>query len=338
MRIPAVLICFGCLALPAQTPARLPDIGYDASAPLSLEEGPIREFRDCRLLDISFAGPRGGRVTAYAVVPKGLTHPAGIVWQHWGQGDRSSFLPEALTLGNLGAASILLNAPWLLPHFRSAQTPQQQLAQWLEAAVNIRRAADVLATRYGVPSRQMAYVGHSYGATLGGVIAAGDRRFRFLVLMGGFASLSDATLHPAGSGVPPGAKTRKLAAALSVIDAERYIGSAPPAAVFLQFARYDRYITVEQAERYAAAAREPKLVRWYDCGHEFNDRGSMGEREEWLTRALQLSGASHVARAAPAVDDYQLYRAANCIWRGVPSCVVSLPKLEDDNVLPHPVP
>lgn len=298
MRSPVTLIFLGCLLLSAQSPARLPDIGYDAAAPLALEEKPVKDFRDCRLLDISFAGPRGGRVTAYAVIPKGLMHPAGIVWQHWGQGDRSSFLPEALALGKLGAASILLNAPWLLPNSRPTQTPQQELAQWLAAAVNIRRAADVLATRYGVPTGQLAYVGHSYGATLGGVIAAGERRFRYLVLMGGFASLGDATLHPAGSGKPPDTKTRRLAAALSVIDAERYIGSAPPAAVFLQFARYDRYITTEQAERYAAAAREPKLVRWYDCGHEFNDGESAREREEWLTKALRLSGASHVARAA----------------------------------------
>ncbi len=251
------------------------------------------------LLDISFASPRGGRVTAYAVIPKGLMHPAGIVWQHWGQGDRSSFLPEALTLGQKGAASILLNAPWLRPHARPARTPQQELAEWLQSVVDIRRAADVLTAHYGVPAGRLAYVGHSYGATLGGLVAAADRRFRFLVLMGGFASLSDATLHPLGSSAAPSPAMRRMAAALSVIDAERYIGSAPPAAVFLQFAHFDRFINPEQADRYARAAREPKLVRWYDCGHEFNDGDSGREREEWLSKLLQLSGASHMARAAP---------------------------------------
>ena len=281
----------------AQTAAPLPDISYDASAPLALEEKPVKELRDCRLLDISFASPRGGRVTAYAVIPKGLMHPAGIVWQHWGQGDRSSFLPEALALGQKGAASILLNAPWLRPHARPARTPQQELAEWLQTVVDIRRAADVLIGHYGVPVARLAYVGHSYGATLGGLVAAGERRFHFLVLMGGFASLSDGTRHPLGSTSPPTPATRRMADALAVIDAERYIGSAPPAAVFLQFARFDRFVSAEQAERYTRAAREPKLVRWYDCGHEFNDGDSGRDREEWLSKLLQLSGASHMARA-----------------------------------------
>jgi pimeloyl-ACP methyl ester carboxylesterase len=172
------------------------------------------------------------------------------------------------------------------------------LDQWLQSAVDIRRAADLLSSHYGVPAGRLAYVGHSYGATLGGVIAAGERRFRFLVLMGGFASIRDAVLHPLGSGSSqPDTKTRKIAEALSVIDAERYIGTAPPASVFLQFARYDRFVTAEQADRYAAAAKEPKLVRWYECGHEFNDGDSTREREDWLSAGLQLSGASHVARA-----------------------------------------
>jgi hypothetical protein len=36
--------------------------------------------------------------------------------------------------------------------------------------------------------------------------------------------------------------------------------------------------------------------------------------------------------------NYHESRKANCIWRGVPSCVVSLPKLEDARMFPHPVP
>jgi hypothetical protein len=75
----------------------------------------------------------------------------------------------------------------------------------------------------------------------------------------------------------------------SAMDAERFIGQAAPAALFLQFARYDRFITEEQANRYAKAASTPKLVRWYECGHEFNDAQSTADRENWLARQLSLS-------------------------------------------------
>jgi dienelactone hydrolase len=282
--LPAAILAL-CPLLPGQTP-KPPDISYDPQAPLSLQQSPVKDFGFARLLDISYASPRGGRVTAYAVIPSAVARPAGIVWQHWGQGDRSSMLPEALAMARRGAASILINFPGNRPNPTQPKTPEDGLALWLQDAVDIRRAADVLVQNYGVGAARLAYVGHSYGATVGGVLAVGERRFRALVLMGGFGSLSDSILHPKlGS---PGDK--QLADVYAAIDAERWIGQAAPAALLLQFARYDRFVPEEQANRYANAASAPKLVRWYECGHEFNDAQSTADREDWLAQQLSLTG------------------------------------------------
>jgi len=270
------------LALAAQNPS-LPEISYDLKAPLKLEESAVKDYGFGKLFDISYDSPRGGRVTAYAVVPPGA-HRAGIVWQHWGQGDRSSMLPEAFNLARRGAVSVLINAPWMRPGAAQPKTDEENLASWLQDVVDLRRAADILVDHYGVAATRLGYVGHSYGATMGGLVAAGERRFRALVLMGGFDSLSDAIRHPK-SGAPGDAHAAQV---MSVIDADRYIGHAAPSAVFLQFARYDRFITDEQANRYAAAASEPKLVKWYECGHEFNDAQSAADRENWLAEQLGL--------------------------------------------------
>jgi dienelactone hydrolase len=284
--IRASIASFLALATPlfAQAPG-LPDISYDRQSPLELQQSPVKDFGYARLLDISYASPRGGRVTAYAVIPSAAAHPAGIVWQHWGQGDRSSMVPEALSMARRGAASILINSPANRPHPPQAKTPEESLALWLQDAVDIRRAADALVQNYGVAAARLAYVGHSYGATLGGVIAVGERRFRALVLMGGYASISDSILHPKDGS--PG--NQHFAEVFSAIDAERLIGKAAPAALYLQFARYDRYVTEEQANRYAKAASTPKQVRWYDCGHEFNDAQSAADREDWLAQQLSLA-------------------------------------------------
>jgi predicted esterase len=281
---PALLLA-SCSVLFGQA-LKFPDISYDPHAPLVLQQSPVKDFGYAKLLDISYASPRGGRVNAYAVIPSAVAHPAGIVWQHWGQGDRSSMIPEALSMARRGAASILINSPQNRPNPPQAKTPEEGFALWLQDAVDIRRAADALVESYGVPVTQLAYVGHSYGATLGGVVAVGERRFRALVLMGGFASISESIVHPkTGS---PG--DQHLAEVYSAIDAEKFIGQAAPAALFLQFARYDRFITEEQANRYAKAASTPKQVRWYDCGHEFNDAQSTADREDWLAQQLSLAG------------------------------------------------
>jgi dienelactone hydrolase len=265
--------------------SKLPDIAYDSRAPLALQQSPVKSFGYARLLDISYDSPRGGRVNAYAVIPSATPHPAGIVWQHWGQGDRSSMLPEALAMARRGAASLLINSPTNRPNPPQPKTPEEGFALWLQDAVDIRRAADALVQHCGVLATRLAYVGHSYGATLGGVVAVGERRFRALVLMGGYASISDSILFPKDGS--PG--DQHLAEIFSAIDAERFIGRAAPAAVFLQFARYDRFITEEQANRYAKAASTPKLVRWYECGHEFNDAQSSADRQDWLARQLTLA-------------------------------------------------
>jgi pimeloyl-ACP methyl ester carboxylesterase len=195
-------------------------------------------------------------------------------------------LPEAIQLARRGAASILINSPTNRPDPPRPKTAEEGFALWLQDVVDIRRAADALVQNYGVPVTRLAYVGHSYGTTLGGVVAVGERRFRALVLMGGYASIGDSMLHPKDGS--PGDK--HLGELFSAIDAERFIGHATPAALLLQFARYDRFVTEEQANRYARAASTPKLVRWYDCGHEFNDAQSAADREDWLAQQLSLAG------------------------------------------------
>jgi len=273
-----IILAAMAATLYAQT-VSLPDVSYDPQQPLEFQQQLVKDVGGARLYDISFASPRGGRVTAYAVVPSRVEHPAGIVWQHWGQGDRSTMLPDAFAMAKRGAASILVNWPMNRPDPPRPTTPQESVAVWLQGAVDIRRAADVLVEQYGVPPTRLAYVGHSTGATIGGVIAVAERRFRALVLMGGYASIS-ATFPQSN---------RPAAEAFAAIDADRFLGRAAPAALLLQFARYDRFVTEEQSNRYAKSASEPKTVRWYDCGHEFNDAQSATDRQDWLARELGLT-------------------------------------------------
>lgn len=276
MRLAALLAL--ALALGAQEP-KLPDISYDPKLPLAFRQSLVKDLRGAQLFDISYDSPRGGRVTAYAVVPPGVAHPAGIVWQHWGQGDRSTFLPDAIAMARRGAASILVNWPTTRSDPPKPNTAQEALAVWLQGAVDLRRAADALVEQYGVPPSRLAYVGHSTGATLGGVMAVGERRFRALVLMGGYASIS--STFPESN--------QQAGETFAAIDAERFLGRAAPAALLIQLARFDRFVTEEQANRYAKAASEPKIVKWYDCGHEFNDPQSAADRQDWLARQLSLA-------------------------------------------------
>ena len=53
----------------------------------------------------------------------------------------------------------------------------------------MRRGLDLLGARKDVDPKRIAYVGHSYNATVGGFLSGIDRRFKVFVLMAG--GLSD---------------------------------------------------------------------------------------------------------------------------------------------------
>jgi pimeloyl-ACP methyl ester carboxylesterase len=196
------------------------------------------------------------------------------------------------------------------PGAKQLKTDEENLASWLQDVVDIRRAVDALVDHYVAPTAHLGYVGHSYGATMGGLLAAGERRFRALVLMGGFASLSDAIRHPKRGE----AGDAHSAQVMSAMDAERYIGHAAPAALLFQFAQFDRFVTVEQANRYAAAASSPKQVKWYECGHEFND----AVRPAHPDPAVTTNGVLETNAAAPSAP--RLFRLSAFCRR----CIFSL--------------
>jgi hypothetical protein len=88
---------------------------YDPKQPLDYKETLLYEREGITLYYISYASPRGGRVTAYLVMPVGEGPFAGLVFGHWGPGNRTEFLPEAMLYAEAGATSLLIDYPWIRP-------------------------------------------------------------------------------------------------------------------------------------------------------------------------------------------------------------------------------
>src|SRR5512146_2359720 len=94
-------------ALWAQSPTPPQSAGqifaYNAKAPLDFQEKSVEQVHGVKVLDVSYVSPKGGRVPAFLIVPPGSGPFAGLVFVHWGQGDRSEFLAEAVMLAHAGA-------------------------------------------------------------------------------------------------------------------------------------------------------------------------------------------------------------------------------------------
>lgn len=238
--------------------------------------------------DIEYAGLDGQPVQAYLVLPPGDPGrvPA-VVYAHPAPGNRTTYLDEAVVLAARGVASLLLEAPWSresfwTPLFRDAAADREVYRQ---VVIEMRRAVDVLAARPEVDAGRIGYVGHSFGAAFGGVLVAAEPRVRAAVLIAGPPSFTDIAVvnNPALTGEA----RERYARAMAPMDPVRHVGSAAPRPVLFQLPRQDELFPESTLARYAAAAREPGEVRWYDGDHYLKSDEARADRIAWLVQRLR---------------------------------------------------
>ena len=298
-------VVFLLLVTPA-APAGAPDFkslarqfDYDAKQPLDVKEKLLHSRAGVTVHDVSYASPKGGRVTAYLVVPAGEGPFAGLLFGHWGPGNRTEFLPEATLYAKAGAVSLLVDYPWVRPApwrrpLRGPDDPEADHAAFVQAVVDLRRGLDLLAARPDVDRKRLAYVGHSFGAQWGAILSAVDGRLRTAVLMGGIPDQSAIYAEGDDPAVvelrkkTPKEKLAKFLQSGARTDAVHYVGHASPTPLLFQFARYERYFKEAAMERYAKAATGPKEVKWYDTGHDLNDVQALLDRAGWLRAKVGL--------------------------------------------------
>jgi dienelactone hydrolase len=265
---------------------------YDRRAALDVRQDDSTTVGPIVVHDISYTSPKGGRVPAYRVAPAGRGPFAGLVFVHWGQGNRSEFLAEAVALATDGVESLLIDAPFnrLDDPNHNRPGPGAERDAYIQLVVDVRRGIDLLGSRPEVDAARIGYVGHSLGATWGGVLAGIDHRLRAMVLMGGLPTLTDTDFpDPIIRRDLTAQKPAERAAyvrVMSPVNPVQFVGHSMPVALFFQWATVDRYISRRAAQQYFNAAGQPKSQQWYYCSHEFNDPAARSDRDQFLARHL----------------------------------------------------
>ena len=227
-----------------------------------------------------------GWITAYLVRPYGDGPFAGILFLHqYGPGlanNRNEFLEEARLLAQQGVISLLIDGyfPWNTRVSNAEADRQNVIGQVIE----LRRALDLLLSQPGVDPQRIAYVGHSFGASYGGILSAVEKRVKVYVMMNG-GKFSDAFLtnYFLGSSVDHDEYREKMA----VVEPLLYISHAAPSNLLFQLARNTQYVTEAQLTEFSDAGSEPKEVRWYSATDAL-DEIAQQERIAWLTEQLSL--------------------------------------------------
>jgi dienelactone hydrolase len=277
---------------------------YDPKSPLDIQEASSEHRGNVVIHDISYASPKGGRVPAYLVVPEGKGPFAAVLWGHWYWQNseffnRKEFLNETVALAHAGVISLLTTGPGArVGHVEDKDLlSDQQATELVQAIVDMRRGADLLVARKDVDPKRLAYVGHSYNATVGGFLSGIDKRFKVFVLMAGGLSdevdMKTEEFQQFRQKVGP-EKLDAFAAKYAWLDPGKFVSHAAPATVLLQFATHEKFLTAERARQYAAIVSEPKQFKLYDAPHALN-------AEARRDRIAFLSGQLKVKPLDPAL-------------------------------------
>ena len=280
-------VAFAALAVALRLfAADLPALDYDHSIPLDLKEKPVSVRDGIRVSLINYANPSGGRTDGMLVVPpirSGRT--AGIVWAH--SSGYFNQLPDAILMARVGAVSLLVDLVF------STDSPAAARTEMIRSITSLRRAVDLLAARPDIDAARIGFVGHSYGAMMGTVAAAVDRRFKAVVFEVGLLGMSihiRTSPHPWAEGVraEKGDKLEEFLRGIEPLDASHYVGHLAPTVLLFQSARFDPGVPDKDAQDFFDAASEPKQLKWYDTGHEVLDIAAISDRARFLSAQLHL--------------------------------------------------
>jgi len=265
----------------------LSQFDYDAAAPLDVQEVKSEGKDGAVVHGITYAGPEG-RIDAFLVIPQGDGPYPAVEFMPGAPGAKYTFYTEAIELAKVGVVSLLPNPPYARPPIEDVVIFEPSDKEGIVQEVKeMRRGIDLLVSRPEVDPNRLAYVGFSWGASLGGVLAAVERRVHSFVLMSLVPRLSSDMRQLAEDQGIEG----DLAAyeeAMQPIDAVNYLPHAAPSAVFLQAGKLDTRPSPENTQEAFAATSDPKL-QMYDTEHELNARAKADARA-WLLDRLGASG------------------------------------------------
>jgi cephalosporin-C deacetylase-like acetyl esterase len=290
----------------AQDQEMLRHFDYDQKAPLDIKEAGVEQRGEVAIHDLSYASPKGGRVPAYLVVPKGKGPFAAIIWGHWYQDgseflNRKEFLEEAVALAPAGVISLLGDSPIARPGYIAPREPldEIQIEHRVQQILDVSRGADLLLARGDVDPKRLAYVGHSYNAATGAFLAGIDKRFKAFVLMAGNLSdqvdIKSKEFQDFRKQVGP-EKFDAFIAKYAWLDQGKYVAHAAPASVFLQYATKEDFLTPERAREYYAIVSEPKTLKFYEAPHALNAEARR-DRVAFLVKELSLEAPDPAAIA-----------------------------------------
>ena len=262
---------------------------YDRTAPVELVESNTVDRGSVLIRHVTFPSPLGGKVSAVITEPTDEAAAAGVIMMHGLPGRASDMINWGAAFACAGVVGIAVDAPFSRWENRFREPPltftPQDADEQIQLIVDLRRAVDVLIKE--IESAPIGYLGISYGAAMGGLLAGVEDRIDAFALVVGDGGV---VAHWTDENGRPLFELNELdqdelsdwLAVMRPIEPALFVGEASAPILFLN--GYDeRAVTEADAIAYHQAAGSNHQVNWYDAGHNLTP-------EAWDQQMVWLSG------------------------------------------------
>lgn len=245
---------------------------YDGDLPLEAVVTDSADAGESPEYHVTYASVHDQRVTALLTLPSNASPPfPAVLILHGVFGHKTSYnqLKRSASLVAAGLATLRIDGQY--SGERQANFPggigftqyyYRNRDAMVQTAIDLMRGVDYLASRNDVDMRKIGFAGFSMGGAVGALFCAHDLRVRAVAL--GITGGDFRTLNVHSSGTA--AKDRMLRA-YRPVDPVLYISRISPRPLLMLNASRDQIVPRAATEALFGAAREPKKIIWYDCGH-----------------------------------------------------------------------
>ncbi len=285
---------------------------YDRNAPLDVRQATASQQGGATVYDLTYASTKGVRAPAYLVVPAGKGPFAAVLWGHWMMEgsplrNRKEFLDEAIALAPAGVVSLMIDTPMVRPGYVEKDLKTDPLGWAIQMSedgrqmvIDRRRGLDLLLRRSDVDPKRVAYVGHSFDAHVGAILAGVEKRITNFVLMANTYSDEDFVRH---SKAPEMVVWREQLGDVRMNqyfhdyawdDPVYFVSHTEKNAIFLQFATGDHTTLEETRDELARFSATDKQAKLYEAAHAL-DAAARLDRDRWLQQHLKLGNINEKA-------------------------------------------
>lgn len=245
---------------------------YESSHTLSVVDSIIEQQNGLTVHQITFPSPKGGKVTGILVVPQGKGPFAGVLLAHGMPSSARAYIPRAKYVARHRAIVLALDAPFARRSGEALSFTPQDSSEQVQMIVDLRRSLDWLVSRPDIDPTRVAFVGRSYGGTIGVLLAGVEPRLKSYILSVADGGLVTHFTDPGYMGETfrslPKAQQARWVAAMLPLEPIRYIQQRKRVPILFQNGLSDPAIPLAKARQLHQLTPGPKTIKWYKAGHD----------------------------------------------------------------------